>query len=65
MPVIATDPAASEAAYVTVQELVEELTETRVQEGLVKVPPARVADHDTVPMGELGVPALVSVTVTE
>jgi hypothetical protein len=59
-----TVPADVGAVYVTWQLLCEELIGAKVQVPLLKLPPLRLAFHDTVPPGALVLPAVVSVTVT-
>ncbi len=56
-----TDPPVK-GVYVTLHLLCEELVAAKVQVPLLKVPPETLALQDTVPVGALFVPPLVSLT---
>ncbi len=61
--VIVMEPDAKGAVYVTLHWLLLELIGAKVQVPLLKLPPKTLAFHDTVPVGAIFVPRLVSVTV--
>jgi hypothetical protein len=63
VPVIEIVLAVEGAVYVTLHWLWLVLIEANVQEIILKLPPERLALHDTLPVGAVGVPELVSVTV--
>ena len=61
--VIVSEPVVEGVVYVTLHWLCVELIGAKVHIVLLKLPPERLAFHDTVFVGAVGVPELVSVTV--